>query len=175
MNLADALRSMRHAVTSFWSPLIRGSEKQDEAEQRDDGDCAWCGPLFRRNEEADPHHDSDGVWCVVANIKREHPCGPEGSEIKSGTRQFRGGTKVYIAGCFPGTCDSVVCIGLHRKSRRFITCIVNVKHVENFRVKLVYHPRVLELIEDNGDCFIRTKEDAEKWAQAFPRWQEMWA
>jgi hypothetical protein len=38
----------------------------------------------------------EGLWCVVANIKREHAFGEGGIEAKSGTRQFRGGTKVYI-------------------------------------------------------------------------------
>jgi hypothetical protein len=114
-----------------------------------------------------------GIWCVVANIKKEHPFGPGGNEEKIGTRQFRGGSKVYIAGCCAGTCDGVVAIGLHRKSRRFITCIVNVKHVENFRVKLLYHPRVLELINQDERCWIRTRQEAETWATAFPEWQKL--
>ena len=82
----------------------------------------------------DQEATTEGVWAIVANIKKEHPFGPGGLETKVGTRQFRGGTKVYIAGCFPGTCDAVVAIGLHRKSRRFITCVVDVRYVENFRV-----------------------------------------
>jgi hypothetical protein len=117
---------------------------------------------------------SEGIWCVVANIKREHPFGPGGSEQRSGTRQFRGGTKVYIAGCYAGTCDGTIAIGLHRKSRRFIMCVVNVTHVENFRVKLVYQPKVLELIEKDERCWIRTKDEAEKCAAAFPEWQKIW-
>ncbi len=117
---------------------------------------------------------AEGIWCVVANIKREHPHGPGGEETQIGTRKFRGGTKVYIAGCFAGTCDGVIAIGLHRKSRRFITCVVNVKHLENFRAKVVYHPNVLELVEQDDRCRIRTKEEAEKWAAAFPEWQKLW-
>ena len=116
----------------------------------------------------------EGVWSIVANIKKEHPFGPGGVETKIGTRQFRGGTKVYIAGCFPGTCDAVVAIGLHRKSRKLITCIVDIRHVENFRVKLVYHPKVIEQIQHDEKCWIRTKEDAETWAAAFPEWQKLW-
>ena len=83
---------------------------------------------------------AEGLWSVVANIKKERPFGPGGNETKVGTRQFRGGTKVYIAGCFPGMCNAVVAIGLHRHSRQWITCCVDVRHVENFRVRLVYHP-----------------------------------
>jgi hypothetical protein len=117
---------------------------------------------------------SEGVWAIVANVKKEHPFGPGGVETKIGTRQFRGGTKVYIAGCFPGTCDAVLAIGLHRKSRRFITCAVDVRHVENFRVKLVYHPSVIERIRCDERCWIRTKEEAETWARSFPEWQALW-
>lgn len=111
----------------------------------------------------------DALWCVVANIKGEHLFGPDCKEVTNGTRQFRGGTKVYIAGCFPGTCDGVVAIGLHRKSRRWITCIVGMRHIENFRV--VYLPKVIERIKRDPRCWIRTKEDAEEWAAAFLEWQ----
>jgi hypothetical protein len=34
---------------------------------------------------------AEGLWSVVANIKREIPFGPGGTETKVGTRQFRGG------------------------------------------------------------------------------------
>jgi hypothetical protein len=68
----------------------------------------------------------------------------------------------------------VVAIGLHRKSRRFITCVVNVWHLEHFRAKLVYHPRVLQLIQEDERCRIKTKEEAEKWVAAFPQWQKLW-
>ena len=115
-----------------------------------------------------------GIWCVVANIKRERPFGEGGTETKSGTRQFRGGTKVYIGGCYAGTCDGVVCIGLHRNSRRFITCVVNVTHVENFRPKVAYHPEVVRRLKDDKRCWFQTQEDAENWATAFPDWQEIW-
>lgn len=97
----------------------------------------------------------EGLWCVVA----------------SETPKFRGGTKVYIAGCYAGMCDSVVAIGLHRKSRRFITCVIKVKHVEQFRAKLVYHPKVIELIKHDLRCWFRTKGDADQYAAAFLEWQ----
>lgn len=122
----------------------------------------------------DASENQEGVWCVVANVKGERPCGQGGQETKSGTRQFRGGTKVYIAGCYAGTCDGVVCIGLHRKSRRFITCVVNVTHLEHFRAKVAYHPEVVRRIREDDRCWFRTQEDAEGWANAFPQWQEIW-
>jgi len=120
-----------------------------------------------------PEHESDdseGVWCVVANIRREHSFGPNGEEARSGTRQFRGGTKVYIPSCFPGMCESVVCIGLHRKSRRFIECVVDVRWVENFRAKVVYHPKVLARIDEQGGNCLGSKEEVKRWAATFARW-----
>jgi hypothetical protein len=121
----------------------------------------------------DASEDQEGVWCVVANVKREHPWGEGGVETKDGTRQFRGGTKVYIGGCYPGTCDGVVCIGLHRKSRRFITCVVNVAHLEDFRPKIAYHPEAVRRLRTDERCWFRTKDDAETWAATFPEWQAM--
>jgi hypothetical protein len=129
---------------------------------------------FRGQPAARPAENGEGLWCVVANVKKQRPFGHGGAETKIGTRQFRGGTKVYIAGCYAGNCQSVVAIGLHRKSRRFITCVVHVKLVENFRVKLVYHPKVIEMIKQDERCWFQTKEDAEKWAAAFPEWQKLW-
>jgi hypothetical protein len=121
-----------------------------------------------------PHDlaDEDELWCVVANVKREHATGPHGQQVTSGTRQFRGGTKVYIAGCYPGTCDRIVVIGQHRKSRRFITCVLGVRHVENLRVKPVHHPQVRRLIEQDAKCWIGTKEQAEWWTDVFIQLQQ---
>ena len=110
----------------------------------------------------------------MANVKREHPYGEGGIESKSGTKQFRGGSKVYIGGCYPGPCDSVVCVGLHRKTRKYITCIVNVTHVENFRPKVAYHPEVVRRLKEDERCWFRNYDDAHDWAVAFPRWQEIW-
>jgi hypothetical protein len=118
-----------------------------------------AGEMAMTDVEREP--TPEGIRSVVANIKKENPYGPGGAETKISTRQFRGGTKVYIAGCFPGTCDSVVAIGLHCHSRRWITCCVDVSHVENFRIKLDYHPGVLERIRQDENCWIRTKDEAE--------------
>lgn len=121
----------------------------------------------------DTSRTEEGVWCVVANIKGDHPYGERGEETRSGTRQFRSGTKVYIAGCYPGACDAVVCIGLHRKSRKFITCVINVAHVENFRPKMVYHPEVVRRIKEDQRCWFNGREDAENYAEGFLIWQKM--
>jgi hypothetical protein len=47
-------------------------------------------------------------------------------------------------------------------------------HIENFRVKLIYQPRVIKLIQQDERCWIRTKDEAQKWATVFPEWQKLW-
>ena len=109
------------------------------------------------------------AWCVVANIVREHEVD---GETKIGTRQFRAGTKVYIIGCYPGMCNDVLAVGLHRKSRRMITCVIRVTHVENFRAKRVYNPKVLEIIENDSRATITTESKAQEYVGAFQEWQK---
>lgn len=46
-----------------------------------------------------------------------------------------------------------------------------VKFVEDFRAKLVYHPKVIEMIKRDSRCWIRSKADAETYAAAFVEWQ----
>lgn len=113
-------------------------------------------------------------WCVVANVKKEHPYGEWGAETKSGTRQFRGGTKVYVIGHFAGSCSAVEVIGLHRHSRKTITCIVHIQHLENFRAKLIYNPSILKKVQDDTLCWIKGKEEAERLSTVFLNWQKDW-
>jgi hypothetical protein len=68
----------------------------------------------------------------------------------------------------------MVCIGLHRKSRKFITCVISVTHIENFRSKVAYHPEVVRRLKEDERCWFQTQQDAENWAAAFPGWQEIW-
>ena len=121
-------------------------------------------------EETD-QDELPSAWCVVANVKHVHQVGEGGSETQIGTRLFRAGAKVYIVGCYPGICESVVCIGLHRKSGKFITTIIKVWHLENFRAKVVYNPEVVRRMFNDKRCWFRTEEDAIEYAIAFPKWQ----
>jgi|GEM_PF-2760937 len=112
---------------------------------------------------------NEEIWCVVANVVREREVD---GETKIGTRQFRGGAKVCIIGCYPGTCSDVIAVGLHRKSRRMITCVIRVTHVENFRAKRVYNPKVLEIIENDPRATITTELRARDYVDAFQEWQK---
>ena len=126
--------------------------------------------------EASEKTDIEPFWCATANVKKEILFGDE-HVLKKGTKHFRGGAKVYIADAYWGMCDSVTVIGHHRGSGRFVKIDIHVKRLENFRLELVYSPKVLELIKENiGEKNIEsrsyTKEYAEKIVEALPLWIE---
>lgn len=85
------------------------------------------------------------VWCATATIKKEVIFG-ESHEIRNGTKHFRGGAKLFVIDAYWGMCNSVTVIGHHRKSGRYIKIDINPKHLENFRLELIYSPTVLSLL-----------------------------
>lgn len=84
------------------------------------------------------------IWCLVGNIKPTHEYG-ENNEIRHGSKQFSGGTKVY---CYPSHWgdgyENIHVIGKPRKSRNLIMIVIKRKLIENFRLKKVYDKRVIE-------------------------------
>ena len=84
------------------------------------------------------------IWCLVGNIKSTHEYG-ENHEIRHGSKQFSGGTKVY---CYPSHWgdgyENIHVIGKPRKSRNLIMIVIKRKLIENFRLKKVYDKRVIE-------------------------------
>jgi len=112
-------------------------------------------------------------WCVVANIRKELPFGPGGREVKIGTSKFKGGAKVQIVGAYHGMCEDVIAIGQHKKTGKFISCVIRANQIENLRVKMVYRPQMLEFLKSfkpNGACLTKTKEYAEQLASEIPVW-----
>jgi hypothetical protein len=121
----------------------------------------------------DSQDAENDYWSIVANIKREIPYGEGKTETRIGTKQFKGGAKVYIVGSYPGMCDSLIVIGQNKHTGKFIRSIIGVTTVENFRVKLVYGKAVLNLCNQeapNGAMIIKTKEDAEHLEKLIPEW-----
>jgi hypothetical protein len=119
----------------------------------------------------------DAIWCVEANIVAQRRFGPGGLETTNGTKHFRGGSKVYIMDWFQGECQAIVVIGHHRKSRRLINIVVSANVVRNLRVKMVYSPTVVSMIEDHyrgkrSSAYL-TKEKAEQMLKAIPGWQTL--
>ena len=82
-------------------------------------------------------------WCLVGNIVREHEFGEE-NEIKYGTKQFSGGTKVFLAPAQWGDgYEKIVVIGLSRYKKKYIEVVTRSKYIENFRIQKVYKPALL--------------------------------
>lgn len=114
-------------------------------------------------------------WCIVGNIKKEIPYGEGGADTKVGLRKFKGGAKVYIVGAFYGAAESIVVIGRHRKTAKFVNCIIPANTVEMLRVKKLYKPQIIEFLQNfkpNGARMINTEEIAYEIAELIPRWSE---
>jgi hypothetical protein len=116
-----------------------------------------CGQLITfANQENKP----EPVWCVVANIAEDIPFG-EKHLIQKGTKHFSPGTKIY---CYPPLWDTykgIQVIGRHRGSKQFVTMVVNLKWLENCRVKLVYNPHILKELGKHWDGTEESKKRAE--------------
>ena len=101
----------------------------------------------KQNETQEP----EWVWGLIGNIVEEHEYG-EAHEIRRGTKQFSGGTKVYLScGHWGDGYENVNVIGKARKSRRYIQVVMRRKCITNFRMQKVYKPIVLEKMKsENG-------------------------
>jgi len=117
------------------------------------------------------------IWCATANVKKEISFGEE-HIIKKGIKHFRGCAKVHVIDAYWGMCDNATVIGHHRSNGRYIKIDIPVKHLENFRLELVYSPKVIQLIQRNFDekeyvsFNSYTKEYAENLVEAIPKWIE---
>ena len=111
---------------------------------------------------------------AIGNIVAERPYGPGGEELRTGTKHFRAGAKVYIIDYFAGMCDSVVVIGHHRKSNRPIKAIIKAKYIENLRVKNCFSLAAIRLIKEhqaNPPTPELTQEFAETLCRILPHWR----
>lgn len=116
----------------------------------------------------------DSLRCAIANVLGETSSSGDDKEIGRGTKHFRGGAKVYLIDYYPGTCDTVVVVGHHRASGRYIELSMRVKHLENFRMTTVYSPRVLELIRRRYSSLGSqlTEDHAQHICDAARQWAE---
>ncbi len=65
--------------------------------------------------------DEDPIRLIVANVAHTVFQGPGGGETYSGTKQFSGGTRTYVASAYwGGAGESVEVVGLARRPRRLI-------------------------------------------------------
>ena len=102
------------------------------------------------------HLQEEPEWkhAAVGNIVKERI--DENGELKHGTREFSGGTKLYLEGKYWREGDKTICvIGLGRNGR-YRLADVSVRHIENVRLQRVYRPAVL------------------KFMDSFEFWQDWW-
>ncbi|MGI4969674.1 MAG: hypothetical protein ACRYGH_12030 [Janthinobacterium lividum] len=113
-------------------------------------------------------------WTATGNIVRERPYGPGGVETRYGTKHFTPGAKVYIIDWYAGMCERLIVVGVHRKSKRLIKLVLDVKAVENLRPRVCYVPAVIAKIEQHYSPMrlgYLTQEFAERICHVVPMWQ----
>lgn len=92
--------------------------------------------------------EGEFLWCIVGNIVDDHFYG-EQKEVKSGTKHFRPGAKVYCIPEFGGMAhETIRVIGKPRGSIRMINVIIPTKRIKNFRLQKVYSDSLFEKISE---------------------------
>lgn len=111
----------------------------------------WFKHIFKKAPSESYEETSDFIWCLVGNAVEEREYGEE-KEIKSGTKHFRPGAKLY---CFPPLWgdgyEKIKVIGLPRKSKRRITVVMKSDLINNWRKQKVYDQFIIDtMIENRG-------------------------
>jgi hypothetical protein len=91
-------------------------------------------------------------WCVIANVRERIHHGPNnGDWIQIGTKHFSPGTKVYVIGVhWDAELTKICAIGRHRGTARLVAIGMRPGWLTDWRVKLIYEPRVLKKISEGG-------------------------
>lgn len=109
--------------------------------------------IFKRKEIDQNENvlvEGEFLWCIVGNIVDDHFYG-EQKEIKSGTKHFRPGAKVYCIPEFGGMAhETIRVIGKPRGSRGMINVIISTKKIKNFRLQKVYSDYLFEKISEQA-------------------------
>lgn len=85
--------------------------------------------------------------CAVANVVSIRRYGPDGSEVRKGTKLFAANAKVYVVDYFWGMgAENVTVIGHHRKSHKLITTVIASEHLVRWRIQALYSPAILERV-----------------------------
>jgi hypothetical protein len=94
-----------------------------------------------------------GRWCLVANVVPFREWRPE-KQVRSGTRHFSGGAKVYCDRTtgglgFDAEFGTISVLGRHRGSggRNWIQLYMKVRFLHNFRVSCEYSPSIRYLLD----------------------------
>lgn len=96
------------------------------------------------------HINNEFEWCLVGNIIDKHLYG-ENKEIRSGTKHFRAGAKVYCLLEYGGMGhERIRVIGLPRRSQKMIDIVIDAALIKNMRLQKVYQPLLIEKIQSNS-------------------------
>jgi len=88
-------------------------------------------------------------YILVGNIIDKHYSG-ENKEIRSGSKHFRAGAKVYLLPQYGGMGhENIPVYGLPRKSRRKIEITIRAVMIKNVRVKKTFDPKMIEKVARN--------------------------
>ena len=95
-------------------------------------------------------HRGKPVWAVVANVIVRRR---DGADPRPGTKDFRGGAKVYLIVRFPedGGGERITVLGHHRLSNRVIMQSVTAEDLTNWRVERTHHPKAIQEIRTYGE------------------------
>ena len=98
-------------------------------------------------------------YILVGNIIDKHYYG-ENKEIRSGTKLFRAGAKVYLFPEYGGMGhENIPVYGLPRNSRRKILIVIRRELIKNVRIKKTFDPKMIEMVSKNQFYFICEKEE----------------
>lgn len=91
--------------------------------------------------------DLNNTWrfCAVGNIKAQHE--GEDGQIFYGTKNFSGGTKVYIYDKTWGLNEGKITVVGRSRFGRYAIESVDINLIENVRLQRVFKPGVLEMMD----------------------------
>lgn len=126
----------------------------------------WTGVRHRRcGTEINLENIADQikpVWCLIGNVVRG--VSPDGSG--GGTKHFSAGTKLY---CFPPQWGDgyrkILVLGRHRASSKLVEMVLDAGLIENWRVKLVYRPGVVDHLSGYWEGDEESRRCAEELCQ----------
>ncbi len=105
-------------------------------------------------------------YILVGNIIDKHYYGVN-KEIRSGTKLFRAGAKVFLFPKYGGNGHMQIPVyGLPRKSRIKIHIVIRANMIKNVRVKKMFDPKLVKKIDESYfyDYFDNNEKELQNWA-----------
>ncbi len=84
-------------------------------------------------------------WCLVGNVHTARLAGSDAAvEISRGTKIFRAGAKVYLAGCYH--CVPPLEVVGRSRGGRWVSTIVHTRHLTGWRLRMNFRPAVVRAL-----------------------------